>query len=528
MTSRGSQPAWLARAVFYQIYPQSFFDSNGDGIGDLAGIATKLDYLADLGVNAVWINPCFVSPFKDAGYDVSDHCRIAPRYGTNDQFKVLLDAAHDRDIRICLDLVAGHTSDQHPWFVHSQRAEPNEFTDRYVWTNNPWVKRDGELDFISGNSDRAGSYAVNFFAHQPALNYGFGNSERGYQQELDGPGPHATRAALKAIMKFWLDLGVDGFRVDLAGSLVKRDPEHIGIRRLWREIRMWLDDNYRDRVLISEWGNPEISIDAGFHADFMQHVGVSGYEALLLGPESFPKSRNAPYFDSAGRGDFRRFWTAFDFQQQRVASRGLISLPSSNHDFVRARHGREPDDLKVLFTFLMTWPHLPCIYYGDEIGMRYVSGLTSKEGGFERTGSRTPMQWDGSPLAGFSTNPNATPYLPIDPLADRPTVAAQRADRNSLWHHVERLIYLRVTESDLAADAPLVVLNETSPGYPLVYRRGGSLIVAINPGLDSHTVSLPPLGDAAAVLSHRCQATHSANGWALRIGARGYGVFTVR
>lgn len=369
---------------------------------------------------------------------------------------------------------------------------------------------------------------MKFFAHQPALNYGFGNCERGYQQEVDAPGPRATRAALKTIMKFWLDLGVDGFRVDLAGSLVKRDPEHIGIRQLWRDIRTWLDDNYRDRVLISEWGNPEIAIDAGFHADFMQHVGISGYDALLLGPESFPKARNAPYFDSAGRGDFRHFWTAFDFQQQRVAGRGLISLPSSNHDFVRARHGREPDDLKVLFTFLLTWAHMPCIYYGDEIGMRYVADLTSKEGGFERTGSRTPMQWDGSPLAGFSANPNAAPYLPIDPLADRPTVAAQRADRDSLWHHVERLIYLRVTESDLAADAPLVVLNETSLGYPLVYRRGGSLIIAINPGLDTHSVPLPPLGDAAAVLSHRCQATHSANGWTLRIGARGYGVFTVR
>jgi len=455
MTPLGPQPAWLARAVFYQIYPQSYYDANGDGVGDLAGIEAKLDYLADLGVNALWLNPCFVSPFKDAGYDIADHCRIAPRYGTNEQFKALLDAAHERDIRICLDLVAGHTSDQHPWFVQSQRAEPNEFTHRYVWTNNPWVKRDGELDFISGSSDRAGAYAVNFFAHQPALNYGFANPEREYQQDVDGPGPRATRAALKEIMKFWLDLGVDGFRVDLAGSLVKGDPERIGIRRLWREIRAWLDDHYRDRVLISEWGNPELAIDAGFHADFMQHVGVAGYDALLLGPGSFPKRRAAPYFDSAGTGDFQRFWTAFDFQQSRIAGRGLISLPSSNHDFVRPRHGREPDDLKVLFTFLLTWPQLPCIYYGDEIGMQYVPGLTSKEGGFERTGSRTPMQWNETPLCGFSTNPNATPYLPIDPLTDRPTVAAQRADRDSLWHLVERLIYLRVTESDLAPDAPL-------------------------------------------------------------------------
>ncbi len=521
-------PAWLAQAVFYQIYPQSFYDANGDGIGDLAGIEAKLDYLAELGVNALWINPCYVSPFKDAGYDVVDHCRIAPRYGSNADFERLLAAAHSRGIRVCLDLVAGHTSDQHPWFVESQRADTNEYSQRYVWTNNPWVRRDGDLDFVSGSSDRSGAYAVNFFTHQPALNYGFGRITRSYQHTPDAPGPKATRAALKRIMKFWLDLGVDGFRVDLAGSLVKHDPDCIAIRRLWRELRTWLDDSYRDRVLISEWGHPETSIDAGFHADFMQHNGVEGYDALLLGPDSFPKRTEMPYFDRRGSGDFTRFWNAFDFQQQRVTGRGLISLPTSNHDFVRPSRGRDSDDLEVLYTFLLTWPQLPFIYYGDEIGMRYLADLTSKEGGYQRTGSRTPMQWDASPLAGFSTNPSATPYLPIDPRDDRPTVAAQRASRESLWHHVERLIYLRVTESDLAADAPLEILGAASHGYPLVYRRGGSLIVAINPGPATHAVALPPLGDAAEVLSRRCHAVHGESGWQVRIGPRGYGVFSVR
>jgi maltose alpha-D-glucosyltransferase/alpha-amylase len=168
------------------------------------------------------------------------------------------------------------------------------------------------------------------------------------------------------------------------------------------------------------------------------------------------------------------------------------------------------------------------LYYGDEIGMRYVEGAPNKEGGYERTGSRTPMQWDDSPLCGFSTDPTATPYLPVDPQKDRPTVAAQRADRESLWHHVERLIYLRVTESDLAPDAALSMLSETSPGYPLVYRRGNALIVAINPGTASHTVRLPPLGDVAPVLAHRCQMTHGSGAWQLRVGPRSYGVFTVR
>jgi glycosidase len=128
MTAGGNPPAWLAQAVFYQIYPQSFHDANGDGIGDLAGIQTKLTYLAELGVNALWINPCFVSPFKDGGYDIVDHCHIAPRYGTNEEFKGLLDAAHERGIRVCLDLVAGHTSDRHPWFLQSENSTSSPAT----------------------------------------------------------------------------------------------------------------------------------------------------------------------------------------------------------------------------------------------------------------------------------------------------------------------------------------------------------------------------------------------------------------
>ena len=211
-----------------------------------------------------------------------------------------------------------------------------------------------------------------------------------------------------------------------------------------------------------------------------------------------------------------------------MAGRGLISLPSSNHDFARPRHRRDYDDLKVLYTFLLTWPHVPFLYYGDEIGMRYVEGSPNKEGGYERTGSRTPMQWDDSALCGFSSGAAASAYLPVDPNPDRPTVAAQRADRESLWHHVERLIYLRVTESDLAPDTALSIVTETSPGYPLVYRRGNTLIVAINPGGATHTVRLPPHGDTATVLAHRCHVTHGSGEWQLRIGPRGYGVFTVR
>lgn len=523
-----STPAWLKQAVFYQVYPQSFFDSNADGIGDLEGIVTKLDYLTELGVNALWINPCFESPFRDAGYDVSNYLSVASRYGDNAALERLVAEAHRRDIRVCLDLVAGHTSDQHPWFIESSRPETNEYSDRYIWTHSPWFTVDGDLRFISGTTDRTGAFAINFFAHQPALNYGFGEPNRSYQQGYDEPGPCATRAALKEVMAFWLDRGVDGFRVDMAASLVKRDPYGIHIRRLWRDVRQWLDANYTERVLIAEWGEPERAIDAGFDVDFMLHFGVPGYDALFFGPESrFPPGRTACYFDASAEGDFRRFWETFSFQHERIRGKGYLSIPSGNHDIQRPSVGRDRADLKVIQTFLLTWPQVPFLYYGDEIGMRYLADLPSKEGGYERTGSRTPMQWDDSALAGFSGAPEQLSHLPIDPSPERPTVAAQRADEDSLWHHVERLIYLRQTEPDLLPDAPIELLSEGN-GYPLVYRRGETLLIAINPGSHTHEVRLERTGDAEPVLAYHCRVGHEDSGWILHIGARGYGIFGIR
>jgi maltose alpha-D-glucosyltransferase / alpha-amylase len=165
-----SGPGWLKTAVFYQIYPQSFKDSDGDGIGDLNGITQKLDYLADLGINAIWLNPIFASPFRDAGYDVTDYYALAPRYGTINDLKSLLTKAHKLNIRVVLDLVAGHTSDQHQWFKSSQNHRKNAFTDRYIWTNTNKLKPE---NFVSGDFGRNGNYLRNFFDFQPALNYGF-------------------------------------------------------------------------------------------------------------------------------------------------------------------------------------------------------------------------------------------------------------------------------------------------------------------------------------------------------------------
>ena len=188
-----NQPQWLNDAIFYEIYPQSFNDTNGDGIGDFQGIIQKLDYVKSLGCNALWINPCFLSPFGDAGYDVEDYYQAAPRYGTNEDLRELFSEAHKRGIHVLLDLVPGHTSVRHKWFIESMKAERNEFSDRYIWTGNIWEKPD-DLDCLRGISDRNGCCALNFFAHQPALNYGYANPdpEKKWQQSPDSPAPRAT------------------------------------------------------------------------------------------------------------------------------------------------------------------------------------------------------------------------------------------------------------------------------------------------------------------------------------------------
>ena len=166
-----NQTAWLDKAVFYEIYPQSFCDTNADGIGDIPGIIGKLDYIRDLGCTALWLNPCFLSPFGDAGYDVEDYYTVAPRYGTNEDLANLFREAHKRDMHVLLDLVPGHTAVTHPWFRESMKAEKNAYSDRYIWTDSIWEEPQG-MGCIRGISSRDGSCAVNFFSHQPSLIYG--------------------------------------------------------------------------------------------------------------------------------------------------------------------------------------------------------------------------------------------------------------------------------------------------------------------------------------------------------------------
>lgn len=467
------RPEWLDNAVFYEIYPQSFKDTDGDGIGNIGGITEKLGYIKELGCTALWLNPCFESPFGDAGYDVSDYCKVAPRYGTGEDLVQLFEEAHRLGLHVILDLVPGHTSWEHKWFRESMKAEKNEFTDRYVWTDSIWEEPAG-YGSLRGISDRDGSCMVNFFTHQPALNYGFYKPERPWQQPMDSPGALATREAMKDVMRFWLSRGCDGFRVDMAGSLVKNDPEGKGTIYLWQDIRGFLDEEFPQAAMVSEWGEPDKSLQGGFHMDFLLHFGPSHYNDLFRCEK--------PFF--GGEGDASVFVSKYLDSYEKSERKGLICIPSGNHDMDRLARHIKGERRKLAFAFLLSMPGAPYIYYGDEIGMNYVEGLTSVEGGYGRTGSRSPMQWDSSANAGFSTAPAEKLYIPVDPSPERPTAEAQTSDETSLRSEVKKLIAVRQSHKPLQSLGEIEFLIDGAPGKPLAYIRsldGERILIVINP-----------------------------------------------
>ena len=467
---------WLDNAVFYEIYPQSFMDTNADGIGDLQGIISKLDYIKSLGCNAIWVNPCFESPFMDAGYDVSDYYKISPRYGTNDDAKQLFEEVHKRGMHILLDLVPGHTSINHPWFKESMKAERNEYTDRYVWNDNIWESPEGYAT-LRGISDRDGCCILNFFSTQPALNYGFYDIKEKWQQSPDDEGPKATLNEVINIIRFWLSMGADGFRVDMAGSLVKNDPDKLGTIALWQKVRAFLDEEFPDAAFVSEWGEPDKSLLGGFHMDFLLHFGPSHYNDLFRCEH--------PYFAKEGKGDASEFIKKYLENYEKTDKRGLICIPSGNHDMNRLSYQLDEAERKIAFAFLLSMPGAPFIYYGDEIGMRYIENLTSVEGGYDRTGSRTPMQWDNSmPNAGFSLADKDKLYICQDPDENRPDVKGELEREDSLINEIRKLIDVRQEHKAVGNLGEIEFFDSEKKNYPMIYVRSNDdeqILVIINP-----------------------------------------------
>lgn len=473
-------PNWLKDAVFYEIYPQTFCDSNGDGIGDLEGIISKLDYVAGLGCNAIWLNPIYDSPFMDAGYDVRDYYKVAERYGTNDDAKRLFEAAHKLGIRILLDLVPGHTSDQNEWFKKSKSPVKNEYSGRYTWTDSVW-EAPPQYKFVCGVTDRDGNYLVNFFSSQPALNYGFNNiTHPAWQKSPSDPDCVATVEALKDIMRFWLDMGCDGFRVDMADSLVKNeDGEKPETCKIWKNVRAMLDKEYPDAAIVSEWCNPKVAIGAGFHCDFYLDHDNNGYRRLFREWDRSTGECKA-VFGKNGKGDITQFLDEYLDDLTATQGKGYISFITCNHDTPRMTKLFSELEAKIAYSFIFMLPGVPFLYYGDEIGMKYREGLTSKEGGFSRTGTRTPMQWDSSANCGFSSAPAEKLYLPVDTEPGAVTVEAAEKDPDSILNTLRRVIAIRHENPDLQSDGDFEVIYAVKGKYPFIFKRG-SFIIAVNP-----------------------------------------------
>ena len=482
---------WLKDGVIYQIYPVSFYDSNGDGIGDLQGIKQKLSYVQDLGANIIWLSPIYKSPFKDGGYDVQDYYSIDKKFGTMQDFEEMLQTAHDKGIRVLMDLVIGHTSDKHPWFLQSKKQKPNKYWDYYVWTNSTFAGSS-----VNGMAKRDGNYMTNYYSFQPKLNYGFAQVEEKagggqytfdeWRMRYDDNRLEPLKEEIRKIICFWLDKGVDGFRVDLAMNMVKGADEKI-CSWFWNKFIPFTKEKYPDCCFLAEFGHPEVSWECGFDIDYFNHESV-GYNELFRSEKgtnilpAFEKGHS--YFSAEGLGEIKPFIEYLQSLIEKTRGKKYWAIPSGFHDIVRLAEQKSEGILKCIFAFLLTFKNVPQIYYGDEIGMRH-NFTVNKDGGYIRTGARTPMQWTDEKHRGFTTAVRA--YLPIGKQKGI-SVEAQEKRKNSLLNTVKKLIALRKEYAVLRFEGDVYVENV---GYPLSFHRtldGEKISVYINPTSKEYNV----------------------------------------
>jgi maltose alpha-D-glucosyltransferase / alpha-amylase len=454
-TLRRPDPLWYKDAVFYQLHVKSFVDSNADGIGDFRGLTSKLDHLSSLGVDCLWLQPIYPSPFKDDGYDISDYTSIHPSYGTLDDFRQFLDQAHERGLRVIIELVLNHTSDQHVWFQEARSSPDNPRRDWYVWSDTDDRYRgvriifiDTELSNWAWDPVSKAYYWHRFFSHQPDLNY-------------DNP---AVREEIWKVMKFWLDLGVDGFRVDAVPYLVEREgtscenlPE---THAVLRELRARLDAHFSDRVLLAEanmWPEdvrPYFGDGDEFHMSFHFPIMPRMFMALRLEDRKplidiIERTPNIP--ETCQWGLFLRnhdeltlemvtdierqyMWDEYAKDPRARINLGIRRRLAPLMDGDRRR-------IELMSGLLLSMPGSPIIYYGDEIGMGDNVYLG------DRNGVRTPMQWHSGVNAGFSTADPERLWLPLISNAvygyQAVNVESQERNATSLLHWMRRLIEVR-------------------------------------------------------------------------------------
>ncbi len=488
------QDDWWRHGVFYQVYPRSFQDSDGDGVGDLKGIIRRLPYIASLGVDAVWLSPIFTSPMADFGYDIADYRDIDPLFGTMADFDALLEAAHACGLKLILDLVPNHSSDRHPWFIESRSSRDNPKRDWYIW-------RDGAPEGGAPNNWLS-EFGGSAWQYDVATEQYYYHAFLREQPDLNWRNPQ-VREAIFDVMRFWLAKGVDGFRVDVIWHLIKDDqfrddPPNPDFREGMPPNRAIMHVYSADR--------PEIhNVITG-----MRRVSDEFPARVLIGEIYLPVERLVAYYgkDLAGAHlpfNFALISTAWQAREiGDLIARYEAALPAGawpnwvlgNHDKARlaSRIGR--DQARVAAMLLLTLRGTPTMYYGDEIGMPQVAIAPQEVRdpfeknvpgiGVGRDGCRTPMQWDATEHAGFS---QAAPWLPLAKDFVRENVALLDADPRSILSLYRALIALRCKLPALSAGAYVPVKAE---GDLLVYRRefeGSSVTIALNLGATPASVA---------------------------------------
>ena len=451
-----TDPLWYKDAIIYELHVRAFADSNGDGIGDFAGLLTKLDYLQDLGVTCIWLLPFFPSPLRDDGYDIANYQDVNPAYGTLDDFKAFLDAAHKRNMQVMIELVVNHTSDQHPWFKAARLAPPGSAErEMYVWSdtdqiykNVPIIFSDTEKSNWTWDETAKAYYWHRFFSHQPDLNF---------------DNPAVMEEVLKA-MRFWLDMGVDGLRLDAIAYLVERDgtacqnlPEtHAVVKR----IRAAIDAEFANRVTLAEanetpadmlpyFGNGD-ECHMAFHFPLMPRIYMALRQEDSL-PITEIMAETPPIPDNCQWGLFLRNHDELTLALVTQDERDYMHIAYSNDPRMRVNGGirrrlaplvdNNRRRIELLNSLLLSFPGTPILYYGDEIGMGDNIYLG------DRNAVRTPMQWSSDRNAGFSRCDPARLYFPVvmDPIYGYQVinVEAQTSDPSSLLHWTRNMIALR-------------------------------------------------------------------------------------
>jgi glycosidase len=489
--------AWWREAVVYQVYPRSFRDGDGDGVGDLAGVLGQLDYLSGtLGIDAVWLSPFYPSPMADFGYDVADYCDVDPLFGDLPGFDRLLAAAHERGLRLIVDLVPNHTSDRHPWFIASRSSRLDPRRDWYVWRDagpggrypNNWQAVFGGPAWEWDEATRQ-YYLHSFLAAQPDLNW-------------RNP---AVREAIFRVMRFWLGRGVDGFRIDVA-DFVMKDPglrddpppgsgerphsrAHPDLHGVFREMRRLLDGYAPPRMAVGEIHEEDLAVWASYYG--------AGDELHL--PFNF-SLLHAPWEANAVR---RRV----EALEAALPAGAWPNYVLGNHDEPRLASRLGEQAARVAAMLLLTLRGTPTLYYGDELGLpqlevppeRQQDPFGRRVPGRGRDGCRTPMPWERAPHAGFCPD-GVEPWLPLGEGAEERSVAAQLGDPRSLLNLYRALLALRRARPALRRGG-----YRTLPGMPagcFAYRRAlpaePGLVVALNFTPDSLEVAALPPGSIVA------------------------------